>query len=63
MPALCRYLAGNAVERLGVAAKNAADVGCDIMRAYLEELQKLGALARPVTKFVVKFKILASQHT
>lgn len=50
MPALCRYLAGNAVERLGVAARNAADVGCDIMRAYLEELQKLGALASPVTK-------------
>ena len=25
-----------------MAAKNAADVGCDIVRAYLEELQLLG---------------------
>ena len=38
----CRFLAGNGIERLGAAAKSAADVGCDIFLAYLEELQLLG---------------------
>ena len=42
MAAACRFLAGNALERLGMAANNAALVGCDIFRAYLEELQLLG---------------------
>ena len=41
---VCRYLAGNALDRLGMAVSNSAHVAIDIVRAYIEEIELLGAL-------------------
>lgn len=38
----CRYLAGDALQRLGMAGRNSTQVAVDILRAYLEEIEMLG---------------------